>query len=105
MGLEFLTRTGQISSDVRHEFILLSDILGLSTLMDAMENAKPRGGESSTRTSGMIAVESSLLTTRLPLVSQQLKRPYWALFTPKMPTSCPLEVTSYPKSQPARLSH
>ncbi|KAK5716795.1 hypothetical protein LTS12_027757, partial [Elasticomyces elasticus] len=33
---QFLTRVGQISNDVRHEFVLLSDILGISALVDAL---------------------------------------------------------------------
>ncbi|OJJ48542.1 hypothetical protein ASPZODRAFT_14672 [Penicilliopsis zonata CBS 506.65] len=33
---QFLTEVGQISTDVRHEFVLLSDILGLSALVDSL---------------------------------------------------------------------
>ncbi|TQB77019.1 hypothetical protein MPDQ_005502 [Monascus purpureus] len=40
-GLQFLTEVGQICSDVRQEFILLSDILGLSILVDSMDHPKP----------------------------------------------------------------
>jgi len=40
-ALNFLVQVGQISSDVRHEFILLSDILGLSLLIDAIDHPKP----------------------------------------------------------------
>ncbi|KAH7336190.1 Intradiol ring-cleavage dioxygenase [Rhexocercosporidium sp. MPI-PUGE-AT-0058] len=40
-ALNFLVRVGQISTDVRHEFILLSDILGLSLLVDAIDHPKP----------------------------------------------------------------
>lgn len=40
-ALNFLVKVGQISSDVRHEFILLSDILGLSLLVDAIDHPKP----------------------------------------------------------------
>ncbi|KAF7954448.1 hypothetical protein EAE96_005569 [Botrytis aclada] len=40
-ALDFLVGVGQISSDVRHEFILLSDILGLSLLVDAIDHPKP----------------------------------------------------------------
>ena len=36
-GIDFLTRTGQMCSDKRQEFILLSDILGVSMLVDAVE--------------------------------------------------------------------
>ncbi|PVH70177.1 aromatic compound dioxygenase [Cadophora sp. DSE1049] len=40
-GLDFLVKVGQISTDVRHEFILLSDVLGLSLLVDAIDHPKP----------------------------------------------------------------
>jgi hydroxyquinol 1,2-dioxygenase len=39
----FLTEAGHITDDNRQEFILLSDTLGLSTLVTAMANAKPEG--------------------------------------------------------------
>jgi protocatechuate 3,4-dioxygenase beta subunit len=38
--IQFLTRTGQISSDRRQEFILLSDCLGVSMLVDAINSRK-----------------------------------------------------------------
>ncbi|MFN4101691.1 MAG: intradiol ring-cleavage dioxygenase [Pararhodobacter sp.] len=44
----FLTRTGQICSDERQEFILLSDVLGLSMLVDALSNRRPEGATAST---------------------------------------------------------
>jgi protocatechuate 3,4-dioxygenase beta subunit len=37
-GIGFLTRTGQLCDEVRQEFILLSDVLGLSMLVDTMGN-------------------------------------------------------------------
>jgi protocatechuate 3,4-dioxygenase beta subunit len=40
-GINFLTSTGQICTDVRQEFILLSDILGLSLLVDSIDHPKP----------------------------------------------------------------
>jgi catechol 1,2-dioxygenase len=39
-AIEFLTRTGQMCSDRRQEFILLSDTLGVSMLVDAINNRK-----------------------------------------------------------------
>jgi Catechol dioxygenase N terminus/Dioxygenase len=39
--IDFLTRTGQICSDKRQEFILLSDTLGLSMLVDAIDHLAP----------------------------------------------------------------
>lgn len=38
MAIGFLTRTGQISDDKRQEFILLSDTLGLSMLVDTINH-------------------------------------------------------------------
>ena len=37
-GIEFLTRTGQTCSDVRQEFILLSDVLGVSMLVETINH-------------------------------------------------------------------
>jgi hydroxyquinol 1,2-dioxygenase len=42
-GIDFLTRVGHITDDKRQEFILLSDVLGLSTLVTAQNNSKPAG--------------------------------------------------------------
>jgi protocatechuate 3,4-dioxygenase beta subunit len=47
-AIQFLTATGQISSDERQEYILLSDTLGVSMLVDAINNRKPSGATEST---------------------------------------------------------
>jgi len=39
-GIEFLTKTGNLCSDQRQEFILLSDALGVSMLVDAVNNRR-----------------------------------------------------------------
>jgi hydroxyquinol 1,2-dioxygenase len=44
----FLTRTGQICTQERQEFILLSDTLGLSMLVDAINNRRPEGATENT---------------------------------------------------------
>jgi len=48
LGIDFLTSTGQMSSGERQEFILLSDVLGLSMLVDAISNRLEGGGTEST---------------------------------------------------------
>jgi len=48
--IQFLTRVGHTCTDLRQEFILLSDVLGISALVDALNNP-PMGG----------ATESSVL--------------------------------------------
>jgi catechol 1,2-dioxygenase len=47
-SLLFLTRTGQICNDWRQEYILLSDVLGVSMLVDAINNRKPSGATETT---------------------------------------------------------
>ncbi|KEZ39587.1 Uncharacterized protein SAPIO_CDS9498 [Scedosporium apiospermum] len=47
-GIEFLTAVGQICTDVRQEFILLSDILGVSLLVDSVDHPKPEGATEGT---------------------------------------------------------
>lgn len=47
-GITFLTATGQMCDDVRQEFILLSDTLGISMLVDALASRVARGGTEST---------------------------------------------------------
>jgi hydroxyquinol 1,2-dioxygenase len=44
----FLTKTGQMCNDWRQEYILLSDVLGVSMLVDAINNRKPTGASEST---------------------------------------------------------
>lgn len=39
-GIQFLTEIGQISDDLRHEMILLSDTLGLSMLVDSINHPR-----------------------------------------------------------------
>ncbi|EEQ89784.1 hypothetical protein RJZ56_001728 [Blastomyces dermatitidis] len=47
-ALHFLIEVGKISSPHRNEFILLSDILGLSLLVDAINHPKPPGATEGT---------------------------------------------------------
>jgi catechol 1,2-dioxygenase len=47
-AITFLTRTGHLCTEWRQEFILLSDVLGVSMLVDAINNRKPSGASEST---------------------------------------------------------
>ena len=47
-GIQFLTRTGQLCDDKRQEFILLSDTLGVSMLVDAVSHRFSVGATEST---------------------------------------------------------
>lgn len=47
-AIRFLTQTGQICDDNRQEFILLSDVLGFSMLVDAISHRRPSGATENT---------------------------------------------------------
>jgi catechol 1,2-dioxygenase len=47
-GIEFLTKTGHLSTEWRQEFILLSDTLGISMLVETINNRKTTGETEST---------------------------------------------------------
>ena len=47
-AIEFLTRTGKICDGNRQEFILLSDTLGVSMLVDAINHRQPEGATETT---------------------------------------------------------
>ncbi len=47
-AVEFLTRTGQMCSEARQEFILLSDTLGVSMLVDAINHRTAQGATETT---------------------------------------------------------
>jgi hydroxyquinol 1,2-dioxygenase len=47
-GIEFLTAVGHKCSDWRQEFILLSDVLGVSMLVDAINHDRPAGSTENT---------------------------------------------------------
>src|SRR3989475_3087316 len=47
-AIQFLTDTGQKCTDIRQEFILLSDTLGVSMVVDLINHRKPEGATEST---------------------------------------------------------
>lgn len=47
-GIDFLTAVGQTCTDVRQEFILLSDVLGVSMLVDTINHRQPVDATAST---------------------------------------------------------
>ena len=47
-AIQFLTETGHLCSESRQEFILLSDVLGVSMLVDAINHQRPAGSTENT---------------------------------------------------------
>jgi protocatechuate 3,4-dioxygenase beta subunit len=60
-AIDFLTRTGQKCTDTRQEFILLSDVLGVSMLVDAV-NHRDREGATQTTVLGPFYVGEHRVT-------------------------------------------
>jgi protocatechuate 3,4-dioxygenase beta subunit len=60
-GVAFLTAVGQTCTPHRQEFILLSDVLGLSRLVDVMHDAKDRNAAATETSLDAAGTESSLL--------------------------------------------
>ena len=60
-AIEFLTRTGQTCTPLRQEFILLSDVLGVSMLVDAV-NHRDRDGATETTVLGPFYVGEHRVT-------------------------------------------
>ena len=48
VAIDWLTRTGQMCSQKRQEFILTSDVLGVSMLVDAINHRRPSGATPTT---------------------------------------------------------
>ncbi|NLY64072.1 MAG: intradiol ring-cleavage dioxygenase [Alcaligenaceae bacterium] len=48
VAIEFLTKTGQMCDDERQEFVMLSDTLGVSMLVDTINNRRPAGATENT---------------------------------------------------------
>src|SRR5260370_1435972 len=57
-AIEWLTRTGQRSTDKRQEFILASDVVGVSMLVDCI-NHRLSGGATPTTVTGPFHIDDS----------------------------------------------
>ena len=68
-AIEFLTRTGQTCTPLRQEFILLSDVLGVSMLVDAV-NHREREGATETTVLGPFYVGEHRVTPHGANISQ-----------------------------------
>src|SRR5438874_5546354 len=71
-AIDFLTRTGQKCTDTRQEFILLSDVLGVSMLVDAV-NHRDREGATETTVLGPFYVGEHKVTAHGTDISSKLQ--------------------------------
>lgn len=71
-AIDFLTRTGQKCTAIRQEFILLSDVLGVSMLVDAV-NHRDRAGATETTVLGPFYVGEHKVTPHGTDISAKLQ--------------------------------
>jgi hydroxyquinol 1,2-dioxygenase len=76
-GIDFLTRTGQKCDADRQEFILLSDVLGLSMLTETISNRKFGVATESTVLGPFHVVESPALESGAISTRSAPGRPAW----------------------------
>ncbi|HLG83803.1 MAG TPA: dioxygenase [Bradyrhizobium sp.] len=71
-AIDFLTRTGHKCTDIRQEFILLSDVFGVSMLVDAV-NHRDRDGATETTVLGPFYVGEHKVTPHGTDISESLE--------------------------------
>ncbi|KAM3075893.1 hypothetical protein ACMFMG_006590 [Clarireedia jacksonii] len=82
-ALNFLVRVGQISSDVRHEYILLSDILGLSLLVDAINHPKHSASTEGSLLGPFHTHEAEMMSSGSPMSQDKAGEPCIVICTVK----------------------
>jgi hydroxyquinol 1,2-dioxygenase len=76
-GIKTLTDTGRITDDKRQEFILWSDALGFSMLVDALEHDLPEGATESTVLGPFFVANSPLREYGDNIATQPAGDPTW----------------------------
>lgn len=76
-GIEILTATGHITDDKRQEFILWSDTLGVSMLVDALAHPAPGGATESTVLGPFYVPGSPLRPHGADIAEQEAGTPAW----------------------------
>ena len=64
-AIQFLTKVGQKCTDIRQEYILLSDVMGISALVDALNNPTVGNGTESSVLGPFFTEDASESTFRL----------------------------------------
>ena len=76
-GIRLLTETGRLCDDRRQEFVLWSDVLGLSMLVDALAHPAPDGATESTVLGPFYAPGAPLREYSASLASEPAGDPAW----------------------------
>lgn len=89
-GIQFLTEVGQTCTHVRQEYILLSDILGLSLLVDSIDHPKPPHSTEGTVLGPFHTHDASALPAGSPISGDLSGTPLLVLCTIQSTTHVPL---------------
>jgi catechol 1,2-dioxygenase len=76
-AIRILTETGHMTDDRRQEFILWSDSLGVSMLVDALANLKPEGATESTVLGPFYVAGSPVRDYGASIIEQDAGTPAW----------------------------
>jgi catechol 1,2-dioxygenase len=77
VAIRMLTETGQITDDKRQEFILWSDTMGISMLVDALANELPEGATESTVLGPFYVPGSPLRSYGADIAEEEAGTPAW----------------------------
>ncbi|EGE05899.1 hydroxyquinol 1,2-dioxygenase [Trichophyton equinum CBS 127.97] len=90
-AITFLTQTGQKCSNTRQEFILLSDILGLSSLLDSIDHPSPPGTTQGTLLGPFHTHDAQHLPAGAAISHDTSGKPLFVLCTVRATDGTPLE--------------
>jgi catechol 1,2-dioxygenase len=76
-GIRLLRETGDITDERRSEFILWSDVLGLSMVVDALANPLPRGATETTVLGPFYAPDAPLREYGESIAEEPVSQPAW----------------------------
>lgn len=89
-AIGYLTRTGQTCTGTRQEFILLSDTLGVSMLVDAVNHRQPAGATETTVLGPFYVNDPPVLPTGADIAVGHHGTPLWVSGTVTAPDGTPL---------------
>jgi hydroxyquinol 1,2-dioxygenase len=89
-AIDFLTRTGQACTGTRQEFILLSDTLGVSMLVDAINHRQPAGATETTVLGPFYVNDPPVLPNGADIAEGHVGTPLWVSGTVTTPGGTPL---------------
>jgi len=89
-AIDFLTKTGQMCDDRRQEFILLSDVFGVSMLVDAINHRMPEGTTETTVLGPFYLGEHHLTSNGATLVAEDEGTPIYVEGSIHSPDGAPI---------------